>query len=441
MTQNNGQPLSGVKVVDLTYYVAGPGTAKILADWGADVLKIEPPGGEPGRTTGLTLNIPSEDKFNPYFGTFNSNKRAIGLNLKTEEGKVIMDKLLSEANIFVTSFRPGALKRLGLDYNTMHKKYPHIIWASINGFGELGPDKNKAGFDTVAFWAKSGAMLDLPEKDTSPINPTLAFGDAATACSLAGGICAALYKQVMTGEGSKIMLSLYSQAIWQLGPVIASSQFGDVYPKTRKDPNGPLVNSYKTKDNRWIFICIFDDRLYKPFYEKVLNKPEWAQNDNYNNPVGVKSCSAELTALLEKEFAKYTLDEMVKLLTDADIAYEIIGHVADVLHDAQAWANHYIADTVQPSGDSVIMAQSPVKIDTLDTPARYSTPCIGEHTIEILKELGYSDEEILTLEKENVVGIMEEKKADLEIDAEKTQEITSDSIEMEKEEESVSKTA
>ncbi len=413
MMQNYGQPLSGVKVVDLTYYVAGPGTAKILADWGADVIKIEPPGGEPGRTTGLTLGIPSDDKFNPYFGTFNSNKRAIGLNLKTPEGKTIMDKLLSEANVFVTSFRPGALKRLGLDYETMHKKYPRIVWASINGFGELGPDKNKAGFDTVAFWAKSGAMLDLTEKDTSPINPTLAFGDAATACSLAGGICAALYKQARTGKGSKIMLSLYAQAIWQMGPVIASSQFGDVYPKTRKVPNGPLVNSYKTKDNKWIFVCIFDDRLYKPFYEKVLHKPEWAQDERYNNPVGVKSCSAELTALLEKEFAKYTLDEMVRLLTDADIAFEIIHHICDVLHDAQAWANHYIADTVQPSGDSVIMAQPPVKIDTLNTPERYNTPCVGEHTIEVLREMGYSDEEILSMEKASIVGIMEEKKEEL----------------------------
>jgi len=405
MKQNNEQPLSGVKVVDLTYYVAGPGAAKILADWGADVIKIEPPGGEPGRTTGLTLNIPSDDGFNPYFGTYNSNKRTIGLNLKSDEGKAVMDKLLSDANIFVTSFRPGALKRLGLDYETMHKKYPHIIWGSINGFGELGPDKDKAGFDTVAFWAKSGAMLDLPEKDTSPINPTLAFGDAATSCSLAGGICAALYKQAKTGEGSKIMLSLYSQAIWQLGSVIASSQFGDVYPKTRRNPNGPLVNSYQTKDKKWIFICVFDDRLYRPFYEKVLNKPEWAQDDRYNNPVGVRQCSAELTSLFEKEFAKYTLDEMVKRLTDADIAHEVIGHVADVLKDPQAWENHYITDTVQPSGESVIMAQTPVKIGALDTPARYNTPRIAEHTEEVLRELGYSEEEILAMEAAHVVEL------------------------------------
>ncbi|MBQ8030747.1 MAG: CoA transferase, partial [Butyrivibrio sp.] len=236
MSSTNNQALSGVKVVDLTYYVAGPGTAKILADWGADVIKIEPPGGEPGRGTGLTLGVPAENTFNPYFGTYNCNKRAIGLNLKTDEGKEILDKLLAEANVFVTSFRPGALQRLGLDYDTMKVKHPHIIWASINGFGELGPDKDKAGFDTVAFWAKSGAMIDLTEKDTSPINPTLAFGDAATACSLAGGICAALYKQAKTGEGSKIMLSLYSQAIRQLGSIISSSQIGDVYPKSRKDP-------------------------------------------------------------------------------------------------------------------------------------------------------------------------------------------------------------
>ena len=195
------KPLEGVKVVDLTYYVAGPGTARILADWGADVIKVEPPAGEPGRTTSLTLGMPATDEINPYFGVYNTNKRDIALNLKTDEGKEILDKMLAQANVFVTSFRPGALKRLGLDYETMHAKHPHIVWASINGFGDYGPDKDNAGFDTVAYWAKSGAMLDLVEANTSPINPTLAYGDSVTACSLSGGIAAGLYKQLKTGEG------------------------------------------------------------------------------------------------------------------------------------------------------------------------------------------------------------------------------------------------
>ena len=404
MSQQMDRPLVGVKVVDLTYYVAGPGTAKILADWGAEVIKIEPPGGEPGRMTGVTLGVPCSDDFNPYFGTYNINKRDIVLNLKDERGKAIMDKLLAEANVFVTSFRPGALKRMGLDYETVSKKYPHLIWASINGFGEVGPDKDKAGFDTVAFWAKSGAMLDLTEKDTSPINPTLAFGDATTSCSLSGGICAALYKQARTGKGSKVIVSLFAQAIWQLGSVLVSGQYGDVYPKTRKHPNGPLVNSYRTKDNQWLFICVLDDRMYAPFFRQVVDHPEMADDPRYNNAVGAKQHTEELTALIEAEFGKHTLDEMVERMIKADIAHERIAHAVDVLKDPQARANNYIVETTEKNGEKVLTALTPVKIDTIEPYIRYGNPSLGEHTDQVLRELGYASEEIAALEADNVIA-------------------------------------
>jgi len=398
------KPLNGVKVVDLTYYVAGPGTAKILADWGAEVIKIEPPGGEPGRVTGVTLGVPSEDDFNPYFGTYNTNKRDIALNLKADKGREIMDKLLKEANVFVTSFRPGALKRLGLDYESVSRKYPHIIWASINGFGEQGPDKDKAGFDTVAFWAKSGAMLDLTERDTSPINPTLAFGDASTACSLSGGICAALYKQAKTRKGSKVIVSLFAQAIWQLGSILVSAQFGDTYPKTRKIPNGPLVNSYKTKDNQWIFICVLDDRMYRPFFEVALSKPEWADDKRYNHAAAAKEHTVQLTELIEREIGNYSYNEIVERLVRADIAYERINHAADVLNDPQARANNYIVEAVQKNGKKTLSALTPVKIDTIDVNMKYGNPSLGEHTEDVLREIGYSDAAITAMEKDGVIA-------------------------------------
>ncbi len=406
MNQASGKPLDGIKVVDLTYYVAGPGTAKILADWGASVIKIEPPGGKPGRMTGVTLGVPSEDDFNPYFGTYNANKEAIVLNLKNEKGMAVMDKLLAQANVFVTSFRPGALQRLGLDYESVSKKYPHIVWASINGFGEIGPDKDKAGFDTVAFWAKSGAMIDLTEKDTSPINPTLAFGDAATACSLAGGICAALLKQSRTGLGSKVMVSLFGQAIWQLGSVLVSSQYGDVYPKTRKIPNGPLVNSYQTKDGKWLFICVLDDRMYRPFFEITLGKPEMADDNRYNHAAAAKEHTEELTAIIEEEFMKYTQQEMIDRLLAGDIAFEKINHVADVLEDPQARINQYVVEVTQKNGEKTLTALTPVRItsgdDVKDT-VIYDNPRVGEHTIKVLQEIGYSDEEISALKDEKVI--------------------------------------
>lgn len=404
-------PLEGVKVVDLTYHVAGPGTARILADWGADVIKVEPPAGDPARTTSITLGMPATEEINPYFGEFSTNKRDIAIDLKTAEGKEILDRMLATANVFVTSFRPGALKRLGLDYETMSAKYPHIIWASITGFGDFGPDKDKAGFDTVAFWARSGAMLDLVEADTSPINPALAFGDATTACSLSGGICAALYQQAKTGRGARVFVSLLGQAIWNLSSIVASSQFGDTYPKSRLMPNVPMVNHYKTSDGKWTFTSVFDDRNYPVYLEKVVKRPDLAADPEYSTPGGVKKHSAELVKLFEEEFGKITQEELISRLEGADIAYEKLNHAGDVIRDPQALANNYVVEYTHRGGQKTMVTMPPVKFDTIDYEFRYDYPLIGEHTVEILKELGYSDAEIASFAAGQYVYIGKESEA------------------------------
>ena len=408
MTTDMSKPLDGVRVVDLTYYVAGPGTAKILADWGAEVVKIEPPGGEPGRTTGLNLGVPSEDRFNPYFGTYNSNKRDVILDLKAPEGQAVMDKLLARADVFVTSFRPGALKRLGLDYETLSARFPRLVWASINGFGEKGPDKDRPGFDTVAYWARSGAMLDLTEKDTAPLIPTLAFGDANTSGSLAGGIAAALYRREKTGKGTKVMVSLFAQALWNLASIVVSSQFGDAYPKSRVTPNVPMVNSYQTKEGKWLFVTVFDERLYPVFLEKVVGSRELAGDPRYNEPVAARAHSRELTAIVAAEFARNTQEEMIRRLVEADIAHEKVNHVLDILKDPQAVENHYILEVPQKDGRTTLMAQPPVKMDTTETDFRYGTPAPGEHTRQVLEELGYSAEEIRSMAEARAVQLYED---------------------------------
>lgn len=396
--------LEGIKVVDLTYYVAGPATAKILADWGAEVIKIEPPTQEPGRTTSKTLGMPATDDINPYFSTYNFNKRDLALNLKTEEGKAVMEKLLAEANVFVTSFRPGALKRLGLDYESMSQRHPHIVWGSINGYGDFGPDCNDAGFDTVAFWARSGAMMDMSDASGGPVIPALAFGDATTACSLSGGIAAALYRQARTGKGGQVRCSLLGQAIWNLSSIVGSAQYGDVYPKTRELPNTPMVNSYRTKDQKWIFTSVFDDSQY-PKFLKMLGLDDMAEDEQYNNPSAAKARSAEMVKIFDKEFEKYTQDECVALLKGADIAHARINHAADMLKDPQAIENKYIVEVTHPGGEKTMCAMPPAKIDTIDVDMKYGSPLCGEHTMEVLAELGYSDAEIAAMEGSGAVYV------------------------------------
>lgn len=401
----NNLPLKGVKVIDLTYYAAGPGSARILADWGADVIKVEPPTGDPVRGVGSQMGMPIAEDCNPFYSVMNTNKRCICVDLKTEEGKGVMERLLQNANVFVTSFRPGALKRLGLDYESMHERHPHIIYGTLNGYGELGPDKDKAGFDSVSYWARPGTMVALMEKDATPINPTMAFGDLSSACSLAGGICAGLYNQQRTGEGCKVLISLMSQALWTISPLIASSQWGDDYPKSRKRPWSPCNQPFPTKDGKWVYMSILDyGRMRKDLFrilqrEDLLDDPRFADNDS------CRANAEEMVRIIDKQFSTlYTQDELVKLLSEADIANERLGSPADSVDDPQAIANNYIINYTHRNGKVTKTALPPVKFNTTDVVIeRMETPMLGEHTDEVLKEYGYTDAEIAALKEHKAV--------------------------------------
>lgn len=403
------KPLEGVKVIDLTYFVAGPGTAKILADWGADVIKVEPSFGDPGRKTGATMTMPIDDYNNPFYSTYNSNKRGLSINLKSKTGIEIMDKLLREANVFVSSYRTGALKRLGLDYETLKEKHPHLIWAQINGFGDFGPAKDNAGFDTVAFWARSGAMIDLAEKDTTPVNPLIGFGDATTSCSLSGGICAALYQQAKTGKGQKVMASLFGQAIWNASSVVASTQYNDEYQKTRKNAISPVINSYRCKDGKWIFLSILEHERYFGGLCGLFGREDLVNDERFASSAESKNNAAELIEILDGEFLKFTQDEMVEKLTAADIAHERVQHIKDVVTDEQAIANNYVYEFTSRDGSKTMLSATPIKFGNIEVNMTCDAPLIGEHSDEILRELGYSREEIEGLVESGIVTMNKEK--------------------------------
>lgn len=398
------KPLDGVNVVDFTIFAAGPATSKILADWGADVVKVESLTGDPYRKTGGGMGIPTEDDFNPLWNSLNSNKRGLAVDLKTAQGVEIMDRLVGQANVFVTSLRTAALKRLGLDYETMSRKYPHIIWGQINGFGDYGPDKDNPGFDTVAFWARSGAMSDLSEKDTSPLNPLIAFGDNGTACSLAAGICAALYDQARTGKGQKIMVSLFGQAIWNNTAPFIATQFGDEYPKTRTQPSMPFINSYQCKDGKWIFISVLEHERYYNTVCQVFGRDDLCGKPEYCTTAQAKKNAAQITAIFDREFVKYTQDEMVAMLKKADIAHERVRNTCELLTDPQARENNYIYEVVHANGRKSFTTANPVKMGSIEVNQTMDAPVIGEHSSQILKELRYTDDEIKAFIAANVIA-------------------------------------
>ena len=407
------KPLDGVKVIDLTYFVAGPGAARILADWGADVIKVEPSFGDPGRGTGATMSCPTVKDCNPFYTAYNANKRGLSLNLKSDEGKAVLYKLLESADVFVSSYRTGALKRLGLDYDSLSKKFPHLIWAQINGFGDFGPAKDNAGFDTVAFWARSGAMIDITEKDTSTVNPLIGFGDATTSCSLSGGICAALYQKAKTGKGCKVMVSLFAQAIWSESAGMVSTQYGDEYPKTRLNPGSPVMDTFKSADDKWFYMSILEPDRYNDALMKELGRNDLVGDPRYCTAVAAKAHSSELVEILSAEFAKHTMDEIAAMFARADIAYDRVQHIKEVLDDPQALENMYIIPVENRDGTVTKQPMTPIRFATTE-PARIEdiaptmerqAPLVGEHSAEILKEHGYTDEDIQKLVDSKVVYI------------------------------------
>lgn len=407
------KPLDGVKVIDLTYFVAGPGAARILADWGADVIKVEPSFGDPGRGTGATMSCPTVKDCNPFYTAYNANKRGLSLNLKSDEGKAVLYKLLESADVFVSSYRTGALRRLGLDYDSLSKKFPHLIWAQINGFGDFGPAKDNAGFDTVAFWARSGAMIDITEKDTSPVNPLIGFGDATTSCSLSGGICAALYQKAKTGKGCKVMVSLFAQAIWSESAGMVSTQYGDEYPKTRLNPGSPVMDTFKSADDKWFYMSILEPDRYNDALMKELGRNDLVGDPRYSTAAAAKAHSSELVEILSAEFAKHTMDEIAAMFARADIAYDRVQHIKEVLDDPQALENMYIIPVENRDGTVTKQPMTPIRFATTE-PARIEdiaptmerqAPLVGEHSAEILKEHGYTDEDIQKLVDSKVVYI------------------------------------
>ena len=371
---------------------------RILSDWGCDVIKVEAFFGDIGRSSGSVFGLVANEEENAHFEFLNAGTRSLSIDLKTAEGKAVMDRLLAETNIFVSNMRLKALKGLGLDYETVSVKHPHLIWGHLDGFGSVGPDADSPGFDNVAFWSRTGALLDFAEKDTSPLVAPSGVGDFAAGATLAGGVAAALYKQAKTGKGEKVMISLMGQSIWTLSILLQSiGMTGAEYPKSRKATNTPLANTYKCSDGEWVFIQIMDyDRQFSMLC-KALGREDWLKDERFNTLAGVKKNNKELIAAMEETIGKFTLEAIMARLKEHDIPHTRVNHIKDVINDPQTLANHYIYYAKARNGKQMLMTAPPIKFGSIDAPEHKSAPLLGEHTIEVLKELKYSDDEIKSL--------------------------------------------
>lgn len=404
-------PFSGVKVVDFSVYAAGPTVSLVMGYWGADVIKVETLEGDPGRLFGVQLGVPATDLENPVSEATNAFRRGTSIDIKTKEGQEILHKLLADADVFVTNYRPKGLERLGFSYDQLKEKYPRLIYALGTGFGEKGPKADKPGFDLTAFAAYGGFMLELGEPGAPPIPPVVGMGDFLTSINLTLGIATALYQREKTGKGDKITAALYHSALWQLSALLAARNFWDYPGLSIYNPLYPPSGIYECADHRWIAICLMEHYRHWPVLSETLGLSELAEDPRFKTVPAVLKNSKELHTMIKDKILTKERDEWAKIWEDADIPYEILQTHREILdRDQQAPINNFLVP-VETAGKTRIMkmVSPPVQFPNYPVPKWVNAPSIGQHTEEVLLECGYSKEQIEDLEARKIIRVDKKK--------------------------------
>jgi crotonobetainyl-CoA:carnitine CoA-transferase CaiB-like acyl-CoA transferase len=380
-------PLAGIKVVELGVWVAAPAAGGILADWGADVVKIEPPSGDPARTFGRMLQIESGE--NPPFEMDNRSKRSIVLDLSTAAGQRVAFELLADADVFVTNVRPGALQRLGLDFVAVASRNPLLVYGLITGYGLTGPDADRAAYDVAAFWARSGLADLLTRPGGTPPFQRGGMGDHSVAMTLAAAVCAALVARQTTGSGQLVTTSLYRQGAYTVSFDLNTflSTGSQIAMGQRESMGNPCMNNYAAGDGRRFWIVGLHGERHWPALCRAVGRTDWLEDDRFATARARAANGSVLIAELDAMFAAKPLDEWAAVFAgEPDFFWSPVNTLSEVLADEQFHAAGGVVYV--PDGESTQpMVATPA--DFAGTPAepRSRAPGLGEHTEEILAEL------------------------------------------------------
>lgn len=390
-------PLQGVKVVEMATVVAAPTTARMLCAYGAEVIKVETLDGDVMRLAGTHEMTPYEDDCNPLFTIHNSNKKFVSLNIKTEEGKKALLDLLADADVFITNIREKSLIRNGLDYETLKKDNPGLIYAHFTGYGEKGPSAGDPGFDISAFWLRSGPLADWQTEGSFPFLPTYAFGDMVTSSSFLSGILMALFAKAQTGKGTKVTTSLFANGIWCNAIGVVQTQFERKHlnPEPLR-PTDPFNQTYLCKDGRWIGVYCNEYVADKEKFAKLYGIEEIIDDPRYNS-IDTMHETGVIEGIIEKcneIFLTRTAQEWRDFFSENNVACEILKQSCEVSSDPQAIENGYMTPVEYPDHTTVMMPTPPVSFSEYGKREYEPTGSIGDDTDEVLASLGYTKDQI-----------------------------------------------
>jgi len=397
--------LEGIKVVEMSAYVVAPATGVILGDFGAEVVKVEPPQGDPHRAVMQTGIVPPAD-FNYLFEAFNRNKKSVAINAKSEPGREVIYKLVEQSDIFISNYRPAAIEKLSIGYPTLSRINPKLIYVHITGYGAKGPGKDWPAFDETAFWARSGIMAILGEPDSPCPSLHGAIGDLTTSLGVFGSIMLALYHRERTGQGQKIDASLLASGAWVAGWDLQASLYNgqDVLRQSRKKRANPMHNIYRTKDGRWLQFSMAQTERYWPVLCRALDREDLLHDDRFSSHEKRCQNSEVVISILDEIIATKTLAEVEDRFYAEGMVWAPAQTMTEVTNDPQLAANEVLIEYDHPTLGRFRGIDSPIRLSGCTDKVKSAAPELGQHTEEVMRALGYAPGQIEELRKQQAIA-------------------------------------
>lgn len=400
--------LQGIRVVEVAEWFFMPSCGTVLADWGADVVKIEhPTRGDPLRGLLTSGMLPGGKGVNYMVEHANRGKRSVAVDLGTDGGRQVLYRLVEKADVYVTSFLPAARQRLRIDVEHLQAINPRLVYAKGHGQGQDGPDREKAGFDAASFWSRGGIAMRLTPPDApAPVMQSAAFGDSIGGMFAAGGVAAALLERARTGAGTTVDVSLLGTAAWVLAPdLLAALLHGAEMPRFPRTENpNPLVNSYRTRDGRWLFCNMLQPDRYWPGFVAALGHPELDADPRFATALARYQHRSEVIARIDEIFRERDFADWAARLTANDCVWAPMQTPAEVARDPQVTANGYLLPGDHPEHGAFHTVASPVQLGGQTVGTSRTAPDLGQDTEAVLLECGYTWEDIARLKEENAIG-------------------------------------